>query len=61
MRLDRAPPVSWSALTGESGGSGDVAFDLSAYAGGSVDVKVSYVTDAVGVEAASACSSTTPG
>lgn len=35
----------WNALTGESGGWQDVAFDLSAYAGGTVDVKISYVTD----------------
>ncbi|MBN2624991.1 MAG: immune inhibitor A [Acidimicrobiales bacterium] len=35
----------WNALTGESGGWQDVAFDLSAYAGGTVDLKISYVTD----------------
>jgi hypothetical protein len=35
----------WNALTGESGGYEQVAYDLSAYAGGSVDVKISYVTD----------------
>ena len=40
---------SWNAFTGESGGWVDAAFDLSAYAGQSVDVKVSYVTDAVDV------------
>ena len=39
---------SWNALTGESGGYQDVAYDLSAYAGGSVDVKISYVTDPAG-------------
>jgi Zinc carboxypeptidase/Immune inhibitor A peptidase M6 len=36
---------SWNALTGSSGGWQQVAYDLSAYAGGSVDVKISYVTD----------------
>ena len=35
----------WNSFTGESGGWRDVAFDLSAYAAGSVDVKISYVTD----------------
>jgi hypothetical protein len=40
---------SWNAFTGESGGWVDAAFDLSPYAGGSVDVKVSYITDAVDV------------
>jgi hypothetical protein len=35
----------WHALTGESGGYQHVAYDLSAYAGQSVDVKISYVTD----------------
>jgi Zinc carboxypeptidase/Immune inhibitor A peptidase M6 len=35
----------WNALTGESGGYQQVAYDLSGYAGGSVDVKISYVTD----------------
>jgi predicted deacylase len=40
---------SWHAFTGESGGWVDAAFDLSPYAGRSVDVKVSYVTDAVTV------------
>ena len=38
---------SWNAFTGESGGWVDAAFDLSAYAGQRVDVKVSYVTDQV--------------
>jgi hypothetical protein len=36
---------SWHALTGESGGWQPVSFDLSPYAGQSVDVKISYVTD----------------
>jgi hypothetical protein len=36
---------SWNSFTGESGGWTPVAFDLSAYAGQSVDVKISYVTD----------------
>jgi len=36
---------SWNAITGDSGGWQDVAFDLSAYAGQSVDLKISYVTD----------------
>ncbi|MGH9235513.1 MAG: M14 family zinc carboxypeptidase [Acidimicrobiales bacterium] len=35
----------WNALTGDSNGYQQVAYDLSAYAGGSVDVKISYVTD----------------
>jgi hypothetical protein len=39
---------AWNALTGNSGGWQQVAFDLSAYAGGSVDVKISYVTDPAG-------------
>ena len=38
---------SWNAFTGESGGWVDAAFDLSPYVGQSLDVKVSYVTDAV--------------
>jgi hypothetical protein len=38
---------SWNAFTGESNGWVDAAFDLSAFAGGEVDVKVSYVTDVV--------------
>jgi hypothetical protein len=38
---------SWNAFTGESGGWVDAAFDLSAYSGRPVDVKVSYVTDQV--------------
>ncbi len=36
---------SWNRMTGDSGGWQQVAFDLSAYAGGSVDVSISYVTD----------------
>ena len=44
-----APRGSWNAFTGESGGWVDAAFDLSPYAGQQVDVKVSYVTDAVDV------------
>ena len=40
---------SWNAFTGESNGWVDAAFDLSPYAGRRVDVKVSYVTDAVDV------------
>jgi Zinc carboxypeptidase/Immune inhibitor A peptidase M6 len=35
----------WNSFTGDSGGWQQVAFDLSAYATGSVDVKISYVTD----------------
>lgn len=38
---------AWNAFSGESGGWVDAAFDLSPYAGRSVDVKVSYVTDPV--------------
>jgi hypothetical protein len=40
---------AWHAFTGESGGWVDTAFDLSPYAGEHVDVKVSYITDAVDV------------
>jgi hypothetical protein len=36
---------AWNSFTGESGGWVDARFDLSAYAGQQVDVKVSYVTD----------------
>ena len=36
---------TWNALTGDSGGWQQVAYDLSAYAGGAVDVSISYVTD----------------
>jgi hypothetical protein len=36
---------SWNALTGSSGGWRQVNFDLSAYAGKSVEVSISYVTD----------------
>ena len=35
----------WNALTGESGGYQQVAYDLSAYAGQQVVVSISYVTD----------------
>ncbi|WP_435612010.1 M14 family zinc carboxypeptidase [Streptomyces sp. bgisy159] len=36
---------SWHALTGASSGWQPVAFDLSAYAGRTVEVSISYVTD----------------
>ncbi|MET9832405.1 M14 family zinc carboxypeptidase [Streptomyces sp. NPDC006385] len=36
---------SWNALTGASSGWKQVEFDLSAYAGKSVEVSISYVTD----------------
>ena len=36
---------AWNALTGASDGWQQVAFDLSAYAGKSVEISVSYVTD----------------
>jgi hypothetical protein len=36
---------AWNSFTGNSGGWTNVKADLSAYAGGSVDLKVSYVTD----------------
>lgn len=36
---------SWNALTGASDGWKQVGFDLSAYAGKSVDVSISYVSD----------------
>ncbi|WP_369388537.1 M14 family zinc carboxypeptidase [Streptomyces sp. CG1] len=36
---------SWNSLTGSSGGWRQVAFDLSAYAGKSVEVSISYITD----------------
>jgi predicted deacylase len=42
---------SWNAFTGESNGWIDAAFDLSPYAGQSLDVKVSYITDAVALGA----------
>ncbi|GGQ48341.1 zinc carboxypeptidase [Streptomyces flaveolus] len=35
----------WNSLTGSSGGWKQVEFDLSAYAGKSVEVSISYVTD----------------
>ncbi|WP_338777339.1 M14 family zinc carboxypeptidase [Streptomyces sp. DG1A-41] len=36
---------SWNSLTGSSGGWRQVEFDLSAYAGKTVEVSISYVTD----------------
>ncbi|WP_369367426.1 M14 family zinc carboxypeptidase [Streptomyces sp. CG4] len=36
---------SWNSFTGSSGGWRQVAFDLSRYAGKSVEVSISYVTD----------------
>ncbi|EST22564.1 M14 family metallopeptidase [Streptomyces roseochromogenus] len=36
---------SWNSLTGSSGGWRQVAFALSAYAGKSVEVSISYITD----------------
>ncbi|KUO22842.1 M14 family metallopeptidase [Streptomyces dysideae] len=36
---------SWNALTGSSAGWQQVGFDLSAYAGKSVEISISYVTD----------------
>ncbi|MFG2118729.1 M14 family zinc carboxypeptidase [Streptomyces sp. NPDC048710] len=36
---------SWHSLTGSSGGWQQVSFDLSAYAGKSVEISVSYITD----------------
>ncbi|WP_111767318.1 M14 family metallopeptidase [Nakamurella deserti] len=36
---------SWHAMTGNSGGWQQVAFDLSAYAGSQIEVSVAYVTD----------------
>jgi len=36
---------AWNALTGASDGWQQVAFDLSAYAGKSVEISISYVTD----------------
>ncbi|MGW8061258.1 M14 family zinc carboxypeptidase [Streptomyces ziwulingensis] len=35
----------WNSLTGSSGGWRQVAFDLSAYAGKTVEVSIAYVTD----------------
>ncbi len=35
----------WNSFTGSSGGWFDAAFDLSAYAGSTVEVSISYVTD----------------
>jgi hypothetical protein len=39
---------AWNAITGTSNGWRPVSFDLAAYAGQSVDVKISYVTDPAG-------------
>lgn len=36
---------SWNSFTGSSGGWKQVSFDLSAYAGKSVEVSLSYITD----------------
>ncbi|MFI2199352.1 M14 family zinc carboxypeptidase [Streptomyces sp. NPDC020192] len=36
---------SWNSLTGSSGGWRQVSFDLSAYAGKSVEVSISYISD----------------
>lgn len=36
---------AWNSLTGSSGGWQQVSFDLSAYAGKSVEVSISYITD----------------
>jgi len=36
---------SWNSLTGSSGGWQQVAFDLSAYAGKTVELSLSYITD----------------
>ncbi|RSS84058.1 M14 family metallopeptidase [Streptomyces sp. WAC06614] len=36
---------AWNGFTGSSGGWKDVSFDLSAYAGRTVEVSLSYVTD----------------
>jgi hypothetical protein len=36
---------SWNAMTGNSGGWQQAAFDLSAYAGSQIEVSISYVTD----------------
>jgi hypothetical protein len=36
---------SWNRMTGSTGGWQQAAFDLGAYAGGAVDVSISYVTD----------------
>ena len=43
--MSPASAGSWNSFTGDSGGWTQVAFDLSAYAEGAVDVKISYVTD----------------
>lgn len=36
---------AWNSLTGSSGGWRQLSFDLSAYAGRSVEVSISYITD----------------
>ncbi|MFI2762546.1 M14 family zinc carboxypeptidase [Streptomyces echinatus] len=36
---------AWNSLTGSSGGWRQVGFDLSAYAGKSVEISISYITD----------------
>src|SRR3712207_8259957 len=36
---------TWNRITGTSEGWQQVGFDLSAYAGGQVEVSISYVTD----------------
>ncbi|MEW2286442.1 M14 family zinc carboxypeptidase [Streptomyces sp. NPDC047841] len=36
---------AWHSLTGSSGGWRQVSFDLSAYAGKSVEISISYITD----------------
>ncbi|NJP49478.1 zinc carboxypeptidase [Streptomyces sp. SBST2-5] len=41
----RGTTGAWNSLTGSSGGWQQVNFDLSAYAGKTVEVSVSYVTD----------------
>lgn len=45
---DCTPPGTtgdWHSLTGDSGGWTEVAYDLSGFAGGDVEVSISYVTD----------------
>ena len=48
-RRDTCAPTGttgeWNAITGTSEGWQQVAFDLSGYAGGQVEVAISYVTD----------------
>ncbi|WP_432498795.1 M14 family zinc carboxypeptidase [Kineococcus gypseus] len=43
--LPQGTTGAWHSLTGSSGGWREVAFDLSAFAGGSVEVSISHVTD----------------